>query len=166
MDFLKLPTDNLYKFISIAGLLLFGVSAIYPYFIMKEVDMRIAEMGKLNGTMSLQNEEARDALSKTRDIAKQIAADIPKAKSQREFQRLDDQLEAAATSNERVLLKARDAQKTGVEFDYVVRVNDFYMGAFHDAVRWSKRGIMGSNFNSLRFQFVVRQVAKISRQDS
>jgi len=42
MNFLRLPTDNLYKFIAIGGLFLIGVDLVCPYFlVLHHTDMKL-----------------------------------------------------------------------------------------------------------------------------
>lgn len=44
MDILKPPTDNLYKFIAISGLLIFLASFIFPQILYKDYAMKFAEI--------------------------------------------------------------------------------------------------------------------------
>jgi len=44
MDILKPPTDNLYKFIAISGLLIFLASSIFPQIVYKDYAMKFAEI--------------------------------------------------------------------------------------------------------------------------
>ncbi len=78
LNFLTPPTDNLYKFVAITGLLLIFVSIFYPIFLDIQINEKILEIEKDSKIVTIEatklDRESNDMQRKTNDLQKKMQA--------------------------------------------------------------------------------------------
>lgn len=71
-DLLSLPTDNLYKFMAISGLVILIISLIFPFYFKKKFTFRIYEIRKNHNINMIKKEGIERKVSKLEDGLKQV----------------------------------------------------------------------------------------------
>jgi hypothetical protein len=152
-----LPTDNLYQFLALAGLLLITVSVLGPW---REAERLLREYAELMAKLAVLEAETDHALQEIDDIEKELEEAGLSVHAMPDSQDQGDETPATPAMPEHVWtrLKSDVTRLRSLQLDRVraraeLRAKKKLVDAMHDraiiAGRWAKRAVVGGALISL-----------------
>ncbi len=147
LNFLTPPTDNLYKFIAIAGLLFIFASIFYPTFLNIQINERILESEKDIEIATIERtkleRESNVIERKTNDIQKKVEGFKQNSSnvSAKQLEADMKDLEQLQKQSKEVTDVATELQKRNIEIEYKNKITKFYNNYLESALNAAKVGM-------------------------
>lgn len=167
LNFLTPPTDNLYKFIAITGLLFIFASVFYPTFLNIQINERILESEKDSEIVTIEmtklERESKDIERKIDDMQKQLKdfKQNPNKSSAKQLEANIKDTDQLQKQTKEFMNIATELQKKNIEIEYKNKLTKFYNDYLKSALNYAKVGIIiGMILTIFGFTFWLFRVQK------